>query len=288
MVHRIGLFQYVNIGITFFFAVICFLPILLVLVVSFTDERMITENGYQFFPEVWSIDAYRLILSGQTLIWNSYMVSAAVMVCGTLLAVFITASVAYTLANRQVKYRNTWAMYFFVTMIFSAGLVPWYMISTKLGLRDNLFALLIPGLVFNPFNMFLVRNFMAAIPDSLMESAKIDGANDATIAFRIYFPICTPVLATIALFYGLAYWNDWFNAIMLVDNQKLFPLQYILFKLQSEIAMLSQLQSGVQGNPPGESLKMATAILTIGPIVFLYPYLQRYFIKGLVIGSVKG
>ncbi|MFC5467328.1 carbohydrate ABC transporter permease [Cohnella suwonensis] len=285
---RHSLFNSINVSLNTIFALFCFLPILLVFIVSLTDEQTILKNGYSYFPDKWSFDAYKLVFTGQKLIWNSYMISIIVTLIGTVLALLVTAMAAYALANKQMKYRNTWAMYFFITMIFSAGLVPWYMICGKLGMKDNILSLIIPGLIFNPFNMFLVRNFMAAIPDSLMESAKIDGANDATIAFRIYFPICKPVLATIALFYGLAYWNNWFNAIMLVDNQNLFPLQYILFKLQSEIAMLSQLQSSVHSDPPGESLKMATAIITIGPIVFLYPYLQRYFIKGLVIGSVKG
>jgi putative aldouronate transport system permease protein len=285
---RFSLFQCINVTINALFALFCFLPIFLVLIVSFTDEETILKNGYSFIPKHWSIEAYKLIFTGQGLVWNSYMISILVTLVGTGAAVLITAMAAYSLANRQVKYRNGWALYFFITMIFSAGLVPWYMICSNLGMKDNLLSLIIPGMLFNPFNMFLVRNFMAAIPESLMESAKIDGANDATIAYRIYFPICKPVLATVTLFYGLAYWNNWFNAIMLVDNQNLFPLQYILFKLQSEIAMLSQLQSGIRTNPPGESLKMATAIITIGPIVFLYPYLQRYFIKGLVIGSVKG
>jgi putative aldouronate transport system permease protein len=130
---------------------------------------------------------------------------------------------------------------------------------------------------------------MRGIPDSLMESAKLDGARDLRIAFSIYFPLSTPVIATVALFYGIGYWNDWFNAIMLVSNQKLYPLQYMLIRIQSEIASLARLQPGVPlPNLPGESLKMATCILTVGPIILLYPYLQKYFVKGLIIGGVKG
>jgi len=130
---------------------------------------------------------------------------------------------------------------------------------------------------------------MKGIPDSLMESARIDGAGDATIAFKIYFPLSLPVLATITLFYGIAYWNDWFNAIMLIDSQELYPVQYLLFRLQSELQMLAELQqASITSTPPSESFKMATAIITIGPIILLYPFLQRYFIQGLVIGSIKG
>jgi len=197
---------------------------------------------------------------------------------------------AYALANKRVKYRNGWALYFYVTMVFSAGLVPWYIMCNTLGFRDNLQALIIPSLIFSPFNMFLTRNFMKGIPDSLMESAYIDGANDATIAFRIYLPLCLPVLATISLFYALGYWNSWFNAIMLVEDKKLFPLQYLLFEIRSTTNMLASMQEGALSNVvlPGESLKMATVVLTIGPIVLLYPQLQKYFVKGLVIGAIKG
>jgi putative aldouronate transport system permease protein len=178
-------------------------------------------------------------------------------------------------------------------MVFNAGIVPWYLISVRLGLRNNIMALIVPSLLFNPFNMFLTKNFMQGIPESLRESALIDGANDIQIAVKIYMPLCVPIIATIALFYGLAYWNDFFNALMLVDNQELYPLQTMLVRLRSQIQMLRDLQnvmgSAVAGYmPPAESVKMATALITIGPIVFLYPYLQKYFISGLTIGSVKG
>lgn len=287
---RLKIFDYINLIALTLFSLICVLPLLLVFIVSFTDEGIIQKNGYSFFPQKLSLNAYSLVFKGNSLVWNSYGISIFITVAGTLLAVLITAMAAYALANKQVIYRNKWALFFFITMVFNAGMVPWYIMCTKLGLKNNLLSLIIPGLVFNPFNMFLVRNFMSELPDSLMESAKIDGASDALIAFKIYFPLSKPVLATIALFYGLDYWNNWFNAIMLVENQKLYPLQYLLFSLQSQIAMLSQLQVGMNNNvqPPAESLKMATAIITIGPIILLYPYLQRYFIKGLIIGSVKG
>jgi putative aldouronate transport system permease protein len=203
--------------------------------------------------------------------------------------VVFTGMAAFVLCNKNVHYRNALALYFFVPMVFNAGLVPWYMMCRALGLRDNLLALIVPSLMFSSYNMFLCRNFMNGLPDSFMESAKLDGASDFSIAFRIYFPLSTPVLAAVALFYGVAYWNDWFNAIMLVDDNKLYPLQFMLYKIKSEIAALQRLQPGVPVKKlPGEALKMATAIVTIGPIIFLYPFLQRYFIKGLIIGGVKG
>lgn len=274
------------------YAVLCFMPMLLVLMVSFTDEDAILRNGYSLFPQKFSLYAYEMIFNGGTSILNSYMVSIFVTIAGVFLAVTITTMAAYTLANKSVKYRNLIALYFFITMIFTAGIVPWYLVSKSLHLTDNLLALIVPSLMFSPFNMFLVRNFMNGLPDSLRESATIDGASDFTIAFRIYLPLCKPVVATIALFYGLDYWNDWWNAIMLVDNKDLYPLQYLLFQLKSQISMLNEMAQIAGGDMdvtlPAESVKMATAIITIGPIIFLYPYLQKYFVKGLVIGSVKG
>lgn len=275
------------------FTVFCLLPMLLTILVSVTDEDMIKKNGYSFFPGKFSFYAYQLIFHKGSSVLSSYLISAIVTVAGTAAAVMITAMAAYTLSNRNVKYRNALALYFFVTMIFGAGIVPWYLVCRNLHLTNNIFSLIVPNLLFSPFNLFLVRNFMDGIPDSLRESATIDGASDLTVAFRIYFPLCIPVLATIGLFYGLAYWNDWFNAIMLVDNKKLYPLQYLLMALQSQINMVNQLvsisgQSTRSLTPPTESIKMATAITTIGPIVLLYPFLQRYFVKGLIIGSVKG
>lgn len=270
-------------------AFICALPIVLVSAISITSDAAIKRYGYQLIPKQFSLEAYRLIFSSESALMKSYLVSGSVTILGTIIATAITSMAAYTLCNKSVKYRNHLAFYFFIPMVFSAGLVPWYMMCRNVGLTDNFFALVVPSLMFSAFNMFLCRNFMREIPDSLMESAKLDGASDVIIAFKIYFPLSKPVMATVALFYGVAYWNDWFNAIMLVNNVDLFPLQYMLYKIQSEIASLQRLQPGIPvKNLPGESLKMATAIVTIGPIVLFYPFLQKYFIKGLIIGGVKG
>jgi len=275
--------------IVLLFTLFCIIPMLLVVAISVTDERTLVREGYNLIPSVFSLDAYRLVFKGAT-VFQSYGVTIFITLVGTTAAVLITLGAAFCLANKQVRYRNALAFYFFFTMLFSGGLVPWYLINTALGLRDNIMALIVPSLMFNAFNMFLMRNFIAGIPDSLMESAKIDGAKEITIATRIYFPLCLPVIAAVALFYAIGYWNDWWNAIMLVDNPKIFPLQFFLFRLQSEANMLRDLQqaSGSFKIMPTDSLKMATCIVTIGPIVLLYPFLQRYFIQGLIIGSVKG
>ena len=273
------------------YSILCFIPMVFVFIISITDEKMIQKNGYSLLPAKLSLDAYTTLFKSGDGLWSSYIVTIAVAVVGTILALLITAMAAYTLANKKVGGRTFLAFFFFFTTLFNGGIVPWYIICNSLGLRDNIWALIVPTLLLNCFNLFLVRNFISNIPESIMEAAYIDGAGDFRIAFGIYFPLCKPVLAAIALFYGLAYWNDWWNAIMLIDNQKLFPLQYYLFKIQSDIQMLKDLQSygqSLEVTLPTESLKMATVIVTIGPIALLYPYLQKYFIKGLIIGSVKG
>ncbi|TFE23876.1 carbohydrate ABC transporter permease [Cohnella luojiensis] len=272
------------------FALACIVPMLLTVMVSITDESSIIRNGYSLFPENFSVEAYRTLYNSREMLSQSFFVSITITVVGTLAALVITGMAAYTLANPNVKYRGFLNLFFFITLLFNGGLVPWYIMCQKLGLTDNLAALIVPALMFNAFNMFLVRNFMDALPQALRESAYIDGANDMRIAFQIYLPICVPVLATVTLFYALSYWNDWFNAIMLVDSKDLYPLQYVLFKIRSNIEMLTMIPTGgsIQFTPPAESAKMATVLVTIGPIVFLYPFLQRYFVKGLIVGSVKG
>ena len=287
--HRFTIGDFIIYLMIAIFALFCILPMVLAVEVSLTDEEAINANGYSFIPEKWSLRAYDMMFLKPDRLVGSYTVSIIVTVVGTLLATLITTMAAFTLANIQVQYRGFLAMFFFITMVFNAGLVPWYMMCRFLGLRNNIFALIVPSLIFTPFNMFLVRNFMSSIPKELSECAKIDGARDYSIAFRIYIPLSLPVIATIVVFYGLSYWNNWFNAIMLVDKPELYPLQYLLFKLQSELQMLKDLQYIVTDvEPPAESLKMATVVLTVGPIFLLYPLLQRYFVKGIIIGAVKG
>lgn len=271
-------------------AAFCLLPLLLMVIVSFTSEQAIVRNGYSFFPAELSLDAYRTLFENGAEVARCYLNSVGITAVGTVLAVIVTSMASYSLVNPSVRYRNGIAMYFFVTRVFNGGMVPWYMICTKVGLTENYFALLIPNLVFSPFNLFLVRNYMREIPLSLMESAKLDGANDGQIAFRIYFPLCKPILATVGLFYGIAYWNDWWNSIMLVSNSNMYTIQYYLMKLKSDLNFMRNLQGGGIGGgfPPTESLQMATAVVTIGPLILLYPFLQRYIVKGLVIGGVKG
>lgn len=268
-------------------AVFCLLPMALVLITSFTSEAAILKNGYSFIPESWSLEAYKTLFAKSDTIIKSYIVTTFVTIAGTFLSVLITYTSGFVLANQQFKYRNGFALFFFITTIFSAGLVPQYLIIKNMGMYDTLWALIIPG-CFSPFNMFLVRNFVNGVPFSLMESARVDGAGLLTICGRIYMPISKPVIATITLFYGIGYWNNYFNSLMFVDKSSLHTLQMILFRLQSDVQMMKQLTTGIVRNPPAEGIKMATAVITIGPIILLYPFLQKYFIKGIIVGAVKG
>lgn len=270
----------------------CILPLMLVVSISFTDEAAIVKNGYSLIPSQFSTAAYANIFSGGKQVWRSYGISVFVTVVGTLANVCITGMAGYALANPSVRYRNQLAMFFFITMVFNGGMVPWYMICKTVGLAENIWALLIPNLIFSSYNLFLVRNYMRDIPTALIESARLDGANDAYIAMKIYFPLSKPILATIALFAAIGYWNDWWNSIMLVSDTSLYPVQYLLMKLKSDINMMKSLQNsgfaGAAAMKPAESLQMATVVITIAPILLFYPFLQKYIVKGLVIGSVKG
>lgn len=282
--------QLIIYAIVLLFALVCILPFILVVIVSFTEEKSITMNGYSFMPAQWSTSAYRMLFSPNSSVPRAYYVTGMATIAGTIVATIITFGAGYTLANKQCRYRNGLSLYFYIPMVFSAGLVPWYMVSKAIGAYDNMAALIIPSLLFSPFNMFLVRNFVRGIPDELNESARIDGAGEVRTAFSIYLPLCLPVMATVGLFYAIGYWNNYFNAVMLINDKKYFSLQMLLFKIQSELTAMQHLAVGTSNttSPPKESFKMATSVVTMGPIILLYPFLQKYFVKGMVVGAVKG
>ena len=204
----------------------------------------------------------------------------------------VTSMCAYAISCKSFYNRGKVAFFIYFTMLFSGGLVPTYLWITKyLNLTDSLWVLIIPALV-NPWNLLLLRNFFQGIPDALSESARIDGANDLVVLFRIILPISLPGLATVGLFYALAYWNEWYKALLYIRNPHKYPLQYLIMQIQRNIQYVQQnaAQGGAatEGIVPAYSSQMATAVMTIGPIVLLYPFLQKYFVQGLTVGSVKG
>lgn len=270
------------------FSVLCVIPFLLVLSSSFTPEGVLLREGYKLIPTRLSLEAYRVLLQGET-IYRAYGVTVFITVVGTVLSLLVTSGVAYTLSVRTVRYRNHLLFFIFFTMLFQGGLVPTYIVISKyLHLSNNIWVMILPALV-NQWLMFLLRNFFMSIPDTLAESAKIDGANDIYILFRIILPLSLPALATIGLFYALDYWNEWFRAILFIDDKNLYPLQSIIINIISSMNFAKLMAAqGVAQSIPAYGIRMATVVLTIGPIVFLYPFLQKYFIQGLTIGAVKG
>ncbi len=273
------------------FSVACLMPFILVVIASFTDEATLVREGYRFIPSQWSIEAYKAIFRSDT-IPRAYAISIFVTVVGTVMSLIITAMGAYTLSCTQVKYRNKIAFFFYFTMLFNGGMVPTYILISKyLNLRDSIWVYIIPALL-NPWNMFMLRNFFNDIPEALKESARLEGAHEWLILFRIILPLSLPALATIGLFYALNYWNAWMEAMLYIDDEKLYTLQYIIMKIIRNINSATQIagEGAAAGTvvPPSYTIRLATAIVTIGPIVFLYPFLQKYFVGGLKVGGVKG
>jgi putative aldouronate transport system permease protein len=272
------------------FAAYCFVPFFAVLASSFTSEAEILRNGYTIFPQKFSLEAYKLIFQDST-IYRAYGVTMFVTFVGTVLSMLFTSALSYAISVKTVKYRNVIAFYVYFTMLFHGGLVASYLLISKyLGMKDSIWVLIIPSMI-SAWNMFLLRNFFATIDESLAESAKIDGANDAYILFRIILPVSLPALATIGLFYALGYWNSWFNALLYINDPNKFPLQYLIQRIMNNLDYINQVAPSVNIPDyiaPAITVRLATTIVTIGPIVFLYPFLQKYFVKGLMVGAVKG
>lgn len=278
-------------GVVIFFSLLCLIPFLVALSASFTDEISLARNGYGLWPTVFSLDAYHAVFKTRQ-IFQSYSVSIFVTVIGTFLSLITTVMLAYPLSTGKLKYESKINFYVYFTMLFSGGLVPTYMlISRYLGMKDSIWVLIIPVLI-NPWNMFLMRNFFSAIPSSLAESAKIDGAGEIIILLRIILPVSKPSLATVGLFYALAYWNNWFQAMLYIDRNHLKPLQALIMEMLRNADFLKQMAgqmgAAAASSTPTITTKMATAMVTIGPIFFVYPFVQKYFTSGIMVGSVKG
>lgn len=273
------------------FALLCLYPFVQVVVSSFTEESSLLRNGYTLFPEVWSTAAYRVVLSSRA-IYTSYGVTLFITVVGTAIQVLITAMAAYAIAGNRIKYANAINFFFYFTMLFNGGLVAGYiLIKDFLHLDNTIWVYIVPNM-FNAYNCFLLRNFFNDIPPSLIESAKLDGAREVTIMLRIVFPLSLPAFATIALFTAVGFWNEWSMGMLYVTDDKLYTLQYRIVRLIQSVDEANRLagqgNAGTSGAVPATTVRLATAIITIGPIILLYPFLQKYFVAGLKIGGVKG
>lgn len=271
------------------------IPFIFVIIISFTDENTLVMDGYRFIPKKWSLYAYRYIIEAGGSILRSYGVTILVTVVGTLIGLLLISTYSYALSRRSYAYRSFFTKVITIPMLFSGGMIANYLIVTKvLMLKNTVWALILP-LAMNSFNIIVMRTFFKmSIPDSVVESAKIDGASEWRLFFKIVIPMALPGMATIGLFLTLGYWNDWFNAMMYMDNQNWIPLQYLLIKIQSSMDFLANNSAalGVNGiqaaaHMPKETVKMAIVVISTLPIIFAYPFFQRYFVNGLTIGAVK-
>jgi putative aldouronate transport system permease protein len=240
---------------------------------------------------VFSTFAFETIFKSPEKIMRAYMVTISLAVFGTAISLFVTSMTAYVLNRKDFVYSKRFAFFLYFTTLFNGGIITYYILMVRyLQLKNSLIALFIPHLL-NVFYILVMRNFMKSIPDSIMESGKIDGADDFKIYSRLVLPLLGPALAAIGLFIALSYWNDWSNAMLYIDNAKLYPLQYLLYRMVSSINFAANVtaSSGVAlPDMPQQSIKMAMTVVAIGPIILLYPFLQKYFVKGITLGSVKG
>ncbi|MFC5404086.1 carbohydrate ABC transporter permease [Cohnella soli] len=280
-------------GVFIVYSLMCIIPILLVLSASLTDENSLMEDGYQLIPKVFSDAGFSYVLSGTDTILNAYKVTIFVTLVGAFAHLLVTSLMAYALSRSEMRYRSQISFIVFFTILFSGGLAPYYILVTRyLHLKDTLLILIL-ALLISPMNILIMRNFFKDVPNSIIESARIDGSGEFRTFFRIVLPVSTPVLATIGLLTSVAYWNDWFTNALFIENNKLYNLQYLLQALMSNLDYLQSNETAsksleqAMGVLPGESARMATCILSIGPIILLYPFLQKYFVKGLTLGAVK-
>lgn len=281
---------YLLVGI---FAIACMLPFYFIIVGSLTKENIIITEGYQLFltAKRFSLEAYRMAFKDPESILRAYGVTVFVTAAGTVLSIFLTTMTGYVLARPDFPWRNGISFLFFFTTLFNGGLVPWYLLCTKyLNFSNHIYSLIIPGL-FSVWNMIIAKSFMKGIPFEMTEAAKIDGAGDFLIFYKVIMPMAKPLAATLTLFIALSYWNDWYNCMLFMSTGDHWNLQYTLQNILNSTAALKRVaaQTGMQvGQMPSEGLKLAMTVVATGPIVLLYPFLQKYFVKGLTIGAVKG
>ena len=272
-------------------ALLCLLPFVMLVSASFTAENYIALHGYGIWPGEFSLKAYETLGKNPVDIVNAYGVTIMVTGLGTLAGLFLVSMTAYVISRRDFRYRNQITFFFYFTTLFNGGMISTYIFFIRyLGLKNSYLALILP-LLFNVFYLLIMRSFMAAVPVSIIESAKIDGAGEMRIFIQLVLPLAKAGLATIGLFIALEYWNDWYNAMLYINKKEMYPLQYLLYNMITAAQALSRIsaRSGIAVSElPSQSLRMAMAVIATGPIILLYPFVQKYFVKGITIGAVKG
>lgn len=272
-------------------ASLCLLPFIMLIAGSFTSEHAISLYGYGLIPREFSTSAYSILFKYPQDIFRAYGVSIFVTSTGAVSGLFIITMTAYVLSRKDFRYRNQLAFFFYFITLFNGGLLSTYIFIIRyLHLKNNFLALIFP-VMFNVFYLIVMRTFVSSIPESISESAKVDGASDFAIFIRLILPLAKAGLATIGLFIALDFWNDWYNAMLYMTDYRKFPLQYMLYNMlssQEALTRISSLSSVSMVSLPSQSLKLAMAVIATGPIVLLYPFVQKYFVKGITIGAVKG
>lgn len=273
----------------------CVLPFLLMVMASFTEEQTLIRNGYSFFPEKFSLETYRYIFRSANTIFRGYFMTIFVTVVGTLCNIAMTVLFAYPLSRKDLPYRSGLSFFLFFTMLFNGGLVPTYMMyANTFHIKNTIWALIIPSLMMNAFYVIMMRSFFtSSIPDSLIEAAKLDGASEMKILTRVILPLSKPMLVTLVLMVGLNYWNDWMNGMYYVNDNSLNTIQMILNNMIQNVEFLSKSASVLGADAakfkmPTVGIRMGIAVIAVLPVMVIYPFLQKYFVKGIVVGGVKG
>ncbi|ASS68686.1 MULTISPECIES: carbohydrate ABC transporter permease [Paenibacillus] len=278
------------------FVLFSLVPFLLVFMVSISGEESILKHGYSLFPSEFSTGAYSFLFNDFSTIAKAYGVTIAVTLIGTVVSLLITCLYAYPLSRPDMPFRRTLSFFLFFTMLFGGGMAPWYLTYVNMfGIKNTLLSMIIPNLLLSAFNVLLMRSFFStSIPDSILESATIDGASEWTIFKSIVIPLSLPIVATIGLFNVLAYWNDWYNCMLFIDKQELYNIQYLMTKTLNNVQYLimkagSNAQAGEQlAKMPRETVRMAFAVVGVAPLLAAYPFFQRFYISGITSGAVKG
>lgn len=277
-------------------ALLCLIPFIMVISGSLSSEAAVSANGFSLFPQDFSLEAYKTVFEVPSVVFRAYATTIILTVVGTALGLLMQTMTAFVLARKDFAWRSKFSFFFYFTTLFSGGLVPTYVLYTQtLNLMNNYLALLLP-LLFSVFNLLIMKSYIMGVPDTLFEAAKIDGCNDFRILFQITLPLIKPALATVGLFIALAYWNDWYNAMLYIKDESMYPLQYFLYQKINGIEAYKQLLASNQVGGdivsalslPTQTLKMALTVVVTGPIVLAFPFVQKYFVSGVTIGAVKG
>ncbi|WP_248924589.1 carbohydrate ABC transporter permease [Paenibacillus hamazuiensis] len=282
-------FDVINIVLLVALSLMFLIPFLSVLSTSFiSNAESMRRGAFVLIPEKLDFAAYDLLLNKGTLIWTAYKITLFKVVVGTFLNLVFTSTLAYGLSRRKLPGRNALVFFIFLTMIFHGGLIPTYMLMDNLGVKDTLLALILPGLV-SAWNLFILRNFFMSLPEELEESAIMDGASPPVILWKIVIPLSMPAIATIGLFYAVHHWNDWFGASIYINDRSLLPVQVVMRNIVlAGVAQNETMIEYVNDPPPAQTLKSAIIIISTVPILFVYPFIQRFFVKGMMVGSIKG